>query len=495
LDNHLHLVLCEGDRLSRQQLRAIYWRAAKVDHSEEDEERFMQFADDLINLKVVRSTLEDEIEEEFDEDSSGTDAVKIDSAQAVPVVEFWRGQYRVSNLVGSARMPASDVVLEILPKVNAEHYKDGADIEAVHGRNRESLMRMWSYAADLNLREDDTRNDAGMREAHFPFHEWLVNRFLIQVKELLSRGIRFQYIERDENLLSPRGRVMIAQNLRSNTFAPHRFYCRFEELSPDRPENRLILATLKKIVVFTSDDGNRREASHIANELHEVPPSHNIDLDFALWRDDRLMAHYREIRKTCHWILHEMGPAPVHGDQQMFGRFVRMNDVFERYVSRWMAEKLQSARSDHKLIDQTVKLGANSKIKDLAIWEGNVIKNKIMKPDILIYLQSRCMAILDTKWKRRDDATATSGDMYQLFAYASHWLATDPTVSHMALIYPATSINKNSEFFRFQKFPNIVGYALRFQLPIRINNEWNEGITGIFANREIPQWLELCRSR
>lgn len=28
------------------------------------------------------------------------------------------------------------------------------------------------------------------------------------------------------------------------------------------------------------------------------------------------------------------------GKDAMFGRFVRMNDVFERYVARWMQEKL-----------------------------------------------------------------------------------------------------------------------------------------------------------
>jgi len=55
-----------------------------------------------------------------------------------------------------------------------------------------------------------------------------------------------------------------------------------------------------------------------------------------------------------------------------------------------------------------------------------------------------CVAILDTKWKSSNDDgnVAPGGDLYQMFAYASHWLNVS---DHEALprlidlIYPATN--------------------------------------------------------
>lgn len=469
------LVLHEGELLQTQQLHERIAGFSPEDHGQDF---LAQAVEELLALKVMRNstTLFDEVDEE-----PGV-------AQAISVVEPWgTGQFRVRNLVGSAQLPHCGLQVEILPKLMVG---TAADDEQRRGQHRATLMRMWQFAADLQLRDDDRQ--APMEMAQLPLHEWLVQRFLRQVQALLSRGLRFEYIEREDNQTTARGRLMVGANMRINALAPHRFYCRFEELSPDRPENRLIRSALDRVMQRTANVQSRRTAASLADWMHDVPPSRRIAHDLSLWRDDRLMAHYKEIRSTCRWILEEQVSSPVSGKQAMFGRFVRMNDVFERYVARWMAQQLCSQQGNRfKLLDQTS--GDSRARKELFMPNG--LQNP-MKPDMLLFgseAQSGCLAILDAKWKQPDvRELASRADLYQIYAYASHWLADGGGDRVVALVYPqlhGTDL-RHPQPFSFPNLKGVQGMALWFQLPAWNGNRWTEGF--IIDEKTAPDWLQAC---
>lgn len=151
------------------------------------------------------------------------------------------------------------MAVEVLAKI-AVHENDDV-------KDRAALKRMWEYATDLNLREHD--KPADVDDTKVPLHEWLVRLFLDQVDSLVARGIRLHYVEREDNLSTVRGRLLVAQNMRANALAPHRFFCRFEEFSPDRPENRLIRSAVLRVMGRSSNPDNQRRAAQLSERLHE----------------------------------------------------------------------------------------------------------------------------------------------------------------------------------------------------------------------------------
>ena len=400
------------------------------------------------------------------------------------------GGIQIRHLVGSGvlQTTSADIQLEILPKVT--QMDDTA-------ASRAGLLRMWSYAADLNLRDNSVT--ALMQAARLPLHEWLMQRFLEQVDRLLARGIRAHYVEEEGNLATVRGRLAVGENLRQNAFAPQRFYCRYETFSPNRPENRLIRCAIAKIQARTQVPATRKKASALTEWLHEIPPSLDIVRDFSLWRVDRLMTHYQEIRPTCEWILRERAPTPISGREALFGRFVRMNDVFERYVTRWMQERMSE---DHAVAGP----GAGHDATRVLCASRLGLVGHQMRPDIRVHqIQGRsrhCTAVLDAKWKKaRDDGKiASREDFYQMYAYASHWLrkpageATTSPESLIGLVYPSVNPRDASVPFAFSELGHCVrGAALKFLLPQfekgSGHQEWKEGflLHGLDA---YPAWLD-----
>jgi 5-methylcytosine-specific restriction enzyme subunit McrC len=469
------LVLREGGEYTPQELQAQLNTQNSVG-DEESEGFFATCFKELVDLRlskastVMNSRSSDGVRSADVEDEPGFESEEVSEGLRYLTRETRRGSLVVSHLVGAANLPCG-VALEVLPKIEA-HLDDNR-------KDRAAFKRMWEYATDLSLREHD--QTVRVYDEQLPLHEWLVRRFLDQVDILVARGIRLHYVEREENLSTVRGRLLVAQNMRANALAPQRFFCRFEEFSADRPENRLIRSAVRRVMVRSTDPDNQRRAGQLNERLQEIPLSKDIGQDFSRWRDDRLMAHYREIRSSCKWILNSRGAAPVAGEDAMFGRFVRMNDVFERYVARWMQDKL--AGTAFELLDQNSGLGDTRRTEHLCHWDG---KPRSMKPDILIYSRNdrdNCVAILDAKWKRtidKEDGSerpSAGSDLYQMYAYAQHWLAGPSDTKFIALVYPADPSNTATRKFHFHSPDRVNGYALRFRLPTKGADEnWIEGL-------------------
>lgn len=410
-----------------------------------------------------------------------------------PVVTWARypSLIQVGNLVGSFNLPSGRQV-EILPKV-----APASDQQA-----RASLRRMWSYAMDLALREDNAA--AGMEaERDLPLHEWLLQRFVQQLDRLIAKGLRSHYVEEEDNLLTLRGRLMVGENIRRNAFAANRFVCRFDSFSLNRPENRLIRSALDVVVRITTQHDTRKRAAALRELMHEIPASGHIHADFAAWRSDRSMANYREIRQTCEWLLFRRAAVPVRGSHEAWGRLVRMNDVFERYVTRWLAEKCDPA---FQLSGQAHPDGDGERVLAL---QGNRALHS-MRPDIVIRQGNRNVAVLDVKWKiSKGNKPVSREDLYQLFAYASHWLAdttaAQPAIDQplrpklIAAVYPAVLTEElekgvTSQEFYFNKIENLRGFRLHFCVPTQNGGNWVEGFITDEAKNSFFDYIGLAKA-
>ncbi len=327
-----------------------------------------------------------------------------------------RRRLKLDNYVGVIQTPCG-TVLEIVPK----HHSEGASLSDARALLRKLLLKLL----DLPTRDVGS---ASLQLFDAPLSEWVMGRFLEELDTLVSRGLRFEYKRVDEELSFLRGQLNLNQQLRQPPGREHKFHVRHEVYLPDRPENRLLKLALDQVRQSTLNADHWRLAQELSFRLSEIPVSRQVQQDFRVWGQDRLLAHYRPVKPWCELILNQHMPLAVSGEYQGISLLFPMEKLFERFVARWLR--------DFMAIGVDVRTPARSQ----SLCEHQQKPIFQLEPDILITDGSQRW-ILDTKWKlldatqRADKYGLNQSDFYQLFAYGQKYLGG---TGRMALIYPRT---------------------------------------------------------
>ena len=100
----------------------------------------------------------------------------------------------------------------------------------------------------------------------------LVLHFISLLERLVKRGLKKDYIVREENLKTKvKGRLLITKHLQKNVFQQRsdRAYCQYQEYTDDIPENRL----LKKALLFADRIINNYESLKAQSSYSEIQSS------------------------------------------------------------------------------------------------------------------------------------------------------------------------------------------------------------------------------
>lgn len=348
---------------------------------------------------------------------------------AVLVQHEERHALRLDNYVGVLETPCGTRI-EILPK-----HVDG---EAGAATARGALVSMLRHC--LNLPTRDTRPTA-LHTFDRPVSEWIIGEFLSALDALVRRGPRFDYKAVEEEARFLRGRLRVAAQIRQPPGRQHLFQVEHQVFDSDCAENRLLVSTLAKAAGLTRDPGNWRRAHELQHQLAEIPRSQDIGGDFRRWRDDRLMARYRELRPWCELILQDRDPSSVLGDWTGRSLLFPMEKVFETYVG--------------VCLQRTLPVGIQiGKPRSEYLCRQGERPAFQLKPDFLIR-HGDSAGVVDAKWKRLDSSAAQDknyglgqGDLYQLHAYGHHYAKG---CGQLVLVFPRTdSFTAPLEPFVFQ---------------------------------------------
>ena len=331
-----------------------------------------------------------------------------------------RPAVKVNSFVGVIRTPCG-YQIEVLPKV-AKAIGGGAD-EA-----RILLIDMLRCLRDF--RHIETAS-AHLAATNMPLLEIFIGEFLHAVERIVKRGLQSDYRQEQENRFALRGKLQMASHLRQNLCRRDRFFTEADEFSSNRPENRLLHAALRRVLVWTNSHANQQLARELGFVFADVPISDDPRADFSCVRHDRCMAHYEAALAWARLILRDESPLTGEGQNCAPSLLFPMEKVFEAFVARHLAGQLKpafhmqkQAQSQHLVrhLEQT--------------WFG-------LKPDLLVRESKKNRLVLDTKWKLIDSSQANSNekyglaqsDFYQLYAYGQNYLEGQGSV---VLIYPKT---------------------------------------------------------
>jgi 5-methylcytosine-specific restriction enzyme subunit McrC len=361
-----------------------------------------------------------------------------------------RRAVQLTSYVGVIQAP-DGFQIEVLPKV-------GKAIDGGIGAARSMLIEMLACLDGFRHVATDNALLAAQR---MPLLDVFIAQFLGAVQTLLKQGLRSDYVLREQNLHTLRGKLLVAANLRHNLCRADRFVCEYEEFSADRAENRLLHAALRRVLTLAGSLDNLRLGRELVFVFADVPVSSRVADDFKRVRLERGMRHYGPALDWARLILAGLAPVPQGGAEQAPSLLFPMAALFESFVARSMRRHLapalvlkSQARSEHLVRHQ----------------ERNWFR---LKPDLLVVSGSSSLLVLDTKWKLLDGRRTgganqyglAQGDFYQLQAYGHSYLDGQ---GDLVLIYPKTdSFPEPLKVFTFPKAAGLRLWVLPFCMGAR----------------------------
>ena len=329
------------------------------------------------------------------------------------------GKLTASNHVGVLTTPRQTVI-EILPKID---FGDRDDTD--HQETKAHFLRMLrSYRG---LRRAAQLPESSIREMRrFPMLEVFIRQFLENLHVLVRGGLARRYVSVEENLQYLRGRLQFRDHIRHNLTNQARFYVAHDELSVNRPANRLIHKALTMLRPQVHSGENRQLLRELSAAFADVPQTANPHADWRKHRVDRSMRHYGPVMQWVGVFLFRHGLTTFAGRHANLSLLFPMEKVFEDFVTH----SFLRYQSEFKLTRQGPE-------RYLATHNGkDAFKTK---PDIALTDGDGVVFILDAKWKEidaskpKDNYGIAQSDLYQLYAYGRRY-----ECEKLALVYPQT---------------------------------------------------------
>jgi 5-methylcytosine-specific restriction enzyme subunit McrC len=298
----------------------------------------------------------------------------------------------------------------------------------------ENVYYLFCYAWD-RFREGAT---IGVSQVASPKLFDLFSSVLLRgVNRLVRRGLDRGYTETQEDLPAVRGRIVLSETIRRNLLMFGRANCRFDDLSYDVLHNRIIKATLARLLNIDELDSRLRHELFQSRRLFANVS--DVSLSSALFRRVQLSrnnANYDLLIKICeliHWALlpHEQGAGTKFSDPLKDERL--MASVFEVFVRNFykVEQRAFSVKSE------TIQWDAAALTSESAQYLP------AMRTDVTLRSNERTI-VIDTKYypealtENFGQKKIRSDHLYQLYAYLKN-IKSPVGLPEGILLYPTTS--------------------------------------------------------
>ena len=234
----------------------------------------------------------------------------------------------------------------------------------------------------------------------------------------------------------------------------------YEEFKKNRPENRLIKATLKKLQKVATDEKNKRDARELLLFFDGIQESVDYRQDLVRIRNDRNSREYEKIMKWTEVIL--QGNSFLNFSDGLMARSIlfAMEEVFENYVACQIKKYF---RENWEVSSQDKRYYLFEKPRDFRLRPDIVMKKR----------EDNRTVVLDTKWKSLpevknggkgwsdwiDFRKYVRDDIYQMVTYASRYEAEE-----IWLLYSKAKYSYQYEGIRDRFETKIYGHILVIHL-------------------------------
>ena len=318
--------------------------------------------------------------------------------------------------------------IEILPKIHS-----AVEDDANGTRTKRLMVDMLKTLRDSPYKNLQT---SSVNIEKMNIFEVFIRMFVDEVFFIVKRGLKCSYETIEENATFFKGKMKFSQQIKFNHSHKERSYVEYDAYTVNRPENRLLKATLLYLYKHSASSRNKNDIKTLLNIFSEVEASTNYKSDFEKYVPDRNMKDYTTALLWSRVFLTGKSFTSFSGSEIALALLFPMETLFESYVAALLKKYL-------------APLGYSVSAQDKSYFLFDDPKRFAMRPDIVIRRKTDgAIFIMDTKWKILSDSKANYGisqaDMYQMYAYQKKYGAQNVT-----LLYPQTEkmmLNSKIEF-------------------------------------------------
>lgn len=320
----------------------------------------------------------------------------------------------IKNYVGLIQMN-NGYQVQVLPKISFDSGEDAGNKET-----KRIFLKMLKSMKDFPSK---VFNNASLKVDRMNIYEIFINMYLQEVRQLVKRGIKSAYVGQEDNLKFYKGKLLTSQHIKTNIAHKERFYVAYDEFYPNRPENKLVKATLLKLQKLTTSAENSKEIRQLLTVFEMVEPSTNYTKDFSQVKIDRNTKDYEMLMQWSKVFLLNKSFTTFSGKNTSRALLFPMESIYESYVAQQMKKVLGPAGWEVSRQDKGYYLFMEPR------------RQFALRPDIVCKRGDRTV-IMDTKWKslinsERANYGISQNDMYQMYAYSKKY-----KTSEIWLLYP-----------------------------------------------------------
>lgn len=232
----------------------------------------------------------------------------------------------------------------------------------------------------------------------------LFQSFIHSVASSTRKGLISGYVNREVSLQVLRGRIDFSRQVKRSPGNYFPFEVTFDDFVDDVPENQILKKALRISLKYGLQNRSlRNQAQNLLFNFKDVSEISQVPT----WNKSRLNSHYWNALRLAELIISGNGFHETTGDIQINGFSIDMYKVFEDFVAKQLAERINS--SDDLVATQ----------RSLSLDIGGIYREK---PDVIWYRKGKPFQVLDTKYKQPEGETQqrdSLNDLRQVISYAS----------------------------------------------------------------------------
>lgn len=356
-------------------------------------------------------------------------------AESADALDFMKISYRrnvgemisIKNYVGLIQMK-NGFQIQVLPKIMFGEEEEG------NAKTKRVFLKMLRSMKNFPSK---VFNDTSLNVDQMNLYELFINMYLQEVRRLIKRGIKSNYVEQEDNLRYYKGKLLVKKHVRANLAHKERFFVSYDEFHLNRAENRLIKATLVMLQKLTASAKNSKEIRQLLAAFEMVDASVNYAKDFSQVVINRTTKDYEMLMQWSKVFLMDKSFTTFSGSTTSRALLFPMESVYESYVAQQMKKVMEPE-------------GWSVSCQDRGHYLFTEPRHQFaLRPDIVMEKDER-RVVLDTKWKRlinneRINYGISQSDMYQMYAYSKKY-----NTSEIWLLYPLNDEMKNCNPIRFK---------------------------------------------
>lgn len=271
----------------------------------------------------------------------------------------------------------------------------------------------------------------------------LFARVLAQgVTDLIRRGLDREYVEHEDDIAGVKGRIDFGQTASRLLLPLARTHCRYDELSADVLQNRLVRETIRRLSTLRDVDSSAREELKLLyRHMEGVSPVRISNGHFGLVRVHRNNSIYRFLLDLCR-LIHDSTLVDEAGEVSRFIDFSReegMSILFEKFIRRFLQKHSPAGTTAGRRVIAW---------KDVSATPPDAERHlPHLETDVVLESSERTL-IIDAKYYQSPlgggrghlrRAVVDSTNVNQMFVYVANFAMTDTTAPVEGLIlYAAT---------------------------------------------------------